>query len=765
MLKSLKILLLEDRIEDVELIKRALIRQKFEFSLVHVENKVEFSSQLKNFNPDVILSDYSLPGFNGLDALNMVMLQSLDIPFIFVTGSINEQTAVDCIIKGATDYILKDNLNRLMPAIINALDKYKSKREKLQAQQALRETEEKFSHAFNFANIGMCLIDLNGRFIQINSKFSSISGYSHDELLNMTVYDITIEEEKEISQQFYTNLVLNGYDSSELEKRYIHKDGHLVSVFISISLINDVNGKPDFFVSHIQDITRKKADEELIRKLSKSVEQSPVMVVISDLSGTIEYVNSKFEEVTGYTCQEITNKNINILKSEHQNNKLYDTLWGVVEHGNIWKGEQLNRKKNGDEYWESATISVLTDSLNKPTHIIAVKQDITEKKKLEQSLIKAKNKAEESDRLKSAFLANVSHEIRTPMNGILGFSSLLTTEDLPKQKQASFVDIIQRSGKQLLSIVNDILDISKLESGQLTIMEETFYIQEILDEQYAILEEKLNKQQKPVRIILVNNPLDQFEIKTDRVRLTQVLQNLLSNAEKFTSSGSIKFGYSVDDKTIRFYVTDTGIGIGKDSLETIFDRFTQENDTISREFGGTGLGLSISKGLVELMGGRLEVRSTPKLGSTFSFTIPRLTPDPQIAKELLTSDFLKFDSEKILIVEDVDQNYALIKEYLGNRNLQIIRAITGSEAIDICYKTTDIRLVLMDIKLPELDGYEATRSIRKFNSTLPIIAQTAYAMQDERQKCFDVGCNAYLAKPIEQKDLLNAIANFIKPIN
>ena len=618
-----KVLLLEDRYEDVELINREINKHNMNMDILHVVDKKGFIESLTTYKPDLILSDYSLPSFNGLDALQIVISNKLDIPFIIVTGSINEETAVECIKKGATDYVIKENLNRLIPAINNAFEIFESKRQSLEAQKALLETEAKFSHAFNYANIGMCLIDLEGNFIQTNSRFCDLCGYTNTELLKKSVYEITHPDDIKTTKEFYSEFITGGNERAELETKYLHKNGRIVWVFISISLVRNNGGKEDFFVSHIQDITQKKKDEENIRKLSKSVEQSPVMVIITDLEGKIEYVNPKAEEVTGFKAEELMNKTSSILMSGNQGKSFDEQLWNTIKKGEVWKGEFLNKKKNGELYWESATISVINDSNDKPTHYIAIKQDISEQKLLEERLIEAKEKAEESDRLKTAFLANVSHEIRTPMNGILGFSSLLDSEDLTNELRHNYIQIIKKSGDQLLNIVNDILDISLIAAGQIRIDKEIFKINILLQELHTIFSNLLKVKNKKIEILQEIPSCEDYYIKTDRKRLNQILTNLLSNAEKFTKSGKIIFGVEVFEDKMYFYVKDTGIGIHAEYLNSIFDRFRQENETISKDYGGAGLGLSITKSLVELLGGEIEVESQPNVGSTFSFFIPR----------------------------------------------------------------------------------------------------------------------------------------------
>ena len=426
----LKILMLEDLPSDVELIKRELNKNGFQYQLISVDNKNDFEKGLSDYRPELILSDYSLPSFTGLEALKIVLDQRINVPFIIVTGSINEETAVECIKAGAWDYITKENLLRLVPAIQGALEKHDFLRQKEQAEKALLESEQKFRHSFHFANTGMCLVALDGKILQVNAKLCQIMGYEADDLEQKTIYEITHEKDIPLTRKIYSDSIKGKLESAEFEKRYIHKDGSEIWANITISLAVDQKKQPLYFVLHIQDVTQKRIDEDLIRKLSISIEQSPTMIMITDLHGQIEYVNPKFLEVTGYSIGEVIYNYPSILRSGKMSSEFYKSLWNTINSGKTWKGELQNKRKNGELYWDSSTISPVTDEKGEVTHFLAIKEDITARKAMEDDLIKAKNRAEESDRLKSAFLATISHELRTPLNAIIGFSELMQAGNL-----------------------------------------------------------------------------------------------------------------------------------------------------------------------------------------------------------------------------------------------------------------------------------------------------------------------------------------------
>ena len=382
--------------------------------------------------------------------------------------------------------------------------------------------------------------------------------------------------------------------------------------------------------------------------------------------------------------------------------------------------------------------------------------DITEIKKTESELISAKEKAEESDRLKSAFLANMSHEIRTPMNGILGFAGLLKRPKLTGKERKEYISIIEKSGDRMLNIINDIINISKVESGQMGIYISETNINEQIEYIYTFFKPEV--EQKGIQIFF-KNPLPAKEaiIKTDREKLYGVFTNLVKNAIKFTSAGSIELGYEKKGKYIEFFVKDTGAGIRQEQKEIIFERFRQGSESHSRNYEGAGLGLSISKAYVELLGGKIWVESALEKGSIFYFTLPY---NPAQKEKIAINHVASADGDKdqlknlkILIVEDDAPSAILIAMAVKIFCKDFLNARTGVEAIEACRNNPDLDLILMDIKMSEMDGYEATRQIRQFNKDVIIIAQTAFGMTSDREKAIEAGCNNYIAKPINIEEL------------
>ena len=387
--------------------------------------------------------------------------------------------------------------------------------------------------------------------------------------------------------------------------------------------IFDHQGKVSGLVGIGRDITEQKKASETILKLTKSIEQNPSSIVITDLNGNIEYVNPKFTEITGYTFEEAKGQNPRILKSGEMTPEGYKNLWDTISSGEVWRGEFHNRKKNGELYWEWATMTSIKNEHGEITNYIAIKEDISLRKQMEVDLVVAKEKAEESDRLKSAFLANMSHEIRTPLNSIIGFSELLDDDDFDEVLKKEFKHHIISNGNNLLNIISDIVDISKIESGEITIRKSKIQVFQFLDEIRAL--HLINVEGKNLLLNLTcDESVDETDcsVFADKERLQQIFNNLISNALKFTSEGYIEMGFRQVGDMVEFHVKDTGIGIPADYHQKVFDRFRQVEASNTRKYGGNGLGLAISKNLIELMRGKIWVESKLGKGATFYFTLP-----------------------------------------------------------------------------------------------------------------------------------------------
>ncbi len=385
---------------------------------------------------------------------------------------------------------------------------------------------------------------------------------------------------------------------------------------------------------------------------------------------------------------------------------------------------------------------------------------------MKKGYIREKKRAEKSDTLKSAFLANMSHEIRTPMNAILGFAQLLQ-EDVTKDKRDMYIQIIKDNSENLLRIIEDIIDISKIEAGELKISEETVNLKDLFAGLGSELHQNVHEYKEKQIEIIEDYPSEELLVVCDYTRLKQVLNNLISNAFKYTEKGSITIGYKREDGKLRFFVRDTGTGIRKENLEEIFERFRKVETEASRKIQpGTGIGLSISKNLVELMGGRIGVQSEYGIGSEFYFTLPYMAADTPVASKVVkekTTDWTNVDlsGRNILVAEDDAINYDFLRKALEKRGATVYHAGDGEEVLNLMEKHREIDIVLMDIMMPVMDGYQATRIVKKKYPGIPVIAQTALAMEGDEVQIRNAGCDDYLSKPIAMSDLYKAIAHYL----
>ena len=383
-----------------------------------------------------------------------------------------------------------------------------------------------------------------------------------------------------------------------------------------------------------------------------------------------------------------------------------------------------------------------------------------EKIQFEIELAKAKEKIEESNKIKTTFLSNISHEIRTPMNTIIGFTELLNIGEISIEKRQEYLSIIKNKSKQLLSLIDDIAELSKFESGELLLNKSETNLSKFFNDLHTEYEKELKLRNKQNIELYLKLPTEQniTTIHADSGRLHQILNYLLDNALKFTEKGYIQFGYEMkDQRNLQFFVKDTGIGISKEAQKYLFNRFHIKEESYDKNAQNTGLGLTLSRAIVDLFGGKISVESSPGNGTTFYFTIPIPKTDKNLAKSPEENNVLptNWRNKIILIAEDDDINYHFLEAVFADSQAQLIHVNDGVQAIDICHKIAKIDLILMDIKMPEKSGYEAIQEIKKFRKDIPIIVQTAYTQKEDKEKSFAVGCNDYITKPIDIERLLS----------
>ena len=656
---------------------------------------------------------------------------------------------------------------------------------------ALAVTEQHVSwlkRAQDIAKLGYWEFDLNEGAVWASEEAQRIYGMGSEKWLITQVQKIPLPEYRQMLDEKMNNLINKGqkYDEEFIIKR---PDNNEIVYIHSVAEYNNVENKVFGIITNITD--RKIAEftlKESQRRLANLMENLHVMVYRrkNDSIWTMEFISKGCFELTGYKADDFIGNvkfHFDDIILEDFQARIWQERMQKIESKEIYRFEYPIITASGQKKWVwDQGNGIYSDS----GELIAFEGFITDISELKNSqealnlseaqlrkqneelvelnkeLKKAKDKAEEADKLKSAFLANMSHEIRTPMNGIIGFAELLQNQNNTSEKTEFFVKIINTCSNQLLALINDIIDISKIEAGQIIISNNTVDINQVLFEVNSIIQIPHNK---PIEIICPNlKDIQGLKILIDEVRLKQILINLINNALKFTNNGYIEFGYKLKQKNIVFYVKDTGIGISIDNQHLIFERFRQIETSSATLSGGTGLGLAISKALVEKMGGTIWVESTFGSGSAFYFQFPLKTDSgrEKIIKEKAFFNRSNPDWEHltVLIAEDEDYNYLYLAELLITYKIHIIRVRNGIEAVDAC-KKNKIDLVLMDIKMPVMNGYDATRKLKILFPDLPIIAQTAYAMADDREKAINSGCDQYISKPIKREALLELMNMYL----
>ncbi len=484
----------------------------------------------------------------------------------------------------------------------------------------------------------------------------------------------------------------------------------------------------------------------------------PQCIYETDRFGNLIYINKAWNKVFGYSSSDVE-KGINILD--------------VLDNNPVLKGHYSSKKEN-NEYVATRKdgsqfpVSVYTNAIKKGVRVTGKRGiiiDSTYKYKYIESLKKEAERAVSSDKHKSSFLANMSHEIRTPMNSIIGFANMLASKEVPDEIKNEFIGHIQTSSEILLNLIDDIIDIAKIEDGQLKIKKTSCEVQELSENLMIAFNSYKSRFEKDDIEIRSNIPLERLCFRTDTFRLQQIITNLMSNAIKFTEKGSVEFGVKIKNpSTLEFYVKDTGIGMSKDDLRNVFERFKRAKLSEEKKISGTGLGLAISKNLVEMLGGNMWVTSQPGRGSCFSFELPYLRVEEMSEPtKVVKSEPIILKGKKLLVAEDDNTNFEVISHLLEPTQAEIIRANNGREAIEAVSFHKDIALIIMDLRMPYMNGLEATSLIKEDFPELPIIAQTAFAMQGDRNKCLEAGCDDYIPKPINAADLFAKIGQFIKP--
>ncbi|WP_321516495.1 ABC transporter substrate-binding protein [Marinifilum fragile] len=619
--------------------------------------------------------------------------------------------------------------------------------------EELIKSEKRFREVIENLPSGAILVE--GDVLFTNKKAYEITEYTNEDTPNINSWFTTIyRDQKEINYKIYKTSKSQNFKNPTITS-IITKSGKIKQVEFHAYRFD---GKEIWLMNDIS--KRIETEQALIAseyKLRTYIEESPNGLVIFDKNTKVKFANPAFLKLLDIAESEEINYYIKDFFSSWQLAKNVEMMKQLLESGKI-QGEVMVKS---------------VENRNFPAFISAVKIhddeflgfliDTSPLKQAENKLKVALEKAEESDRLKSAFLANMSHEIRTPMNGILGFSQLLLKENLSQAKKEQYIDILHQNGSQLLEIINNIIDISYLEVNQLRIVKATFSISKLFSDLDALFKiEKPKYHKENLEISFINHvPKELDQIDSDLGKIKQVLINLINNALKFTKEGFIKISSNLIESKLLFVVEDSGIGIPKEKHDIIFERFGQIENVYTKQFGGVGLGLPISKGIIELMGGRLELDSNQNKGSKFQFYIPIQKKEIELSENHNQQSRFSWNGKKILIVDDVDINISFLEELLDSTGANITICKNGKEAVNLCKSGYQPDLILMDIQMPEMNGLDATKEIRKYLKKTPIIAQTAYATESDEKLALSVGCNDFFSKPLNSEKLLNKIDHFL----
>jgi PAS domain S-box-containing protein len=625
------------------------------------------------------------------------------------------------------------------------------------------------------------LMDMDMKFIYVSPSVEKVRGFTLEQLAQYSLDKVLTPDSFTKVMEVFARVMPEimsdpGYSPVQtLDLEFYSYDGSTHSIESKINIIRDQNGIPVGILGQDRDITERRITERALKEselaILRSEEKNRTILLTAmdgfwmvNLQGNLVAVNESYCRMSGYSEQELLTMSIPDLETTESANHTSDHIKRIIDQGQD-RFESQHRRRDGSVF--DIEVSVQYNPLDGGC-LVAFLRDITEHKHAELDLYKAKEKAEESDRLKSAFLANMSHEIRTPMNGILGFAALLKEPNLSGKEQQEYIRIIEKSGKRMLNIIHNIVDISKIESGQVEVSMSEMNINEQTEYIYNFFIPEVEK--KGLQFILKNTlPSKEAIIETDREKTYTILTNLVKNACTNTLEGSIEIGYEKKGGFLEFYVKDTGIGIPLNRQEVIFERFIQADISNKHAQDGAGLGLAIAKAYVDMLGGEIRVESREGAGSDFYYTIPYKCKTAEKVVSPQTDDAETGDNQfgklKILIVEDDETSELFLSMAVKNFSREVLTSGTGMEAVDICRNNPDLDLILMDIRLPDMNGYEITRRVRQFNSEIIIIAQTAYGLSGDREKALTAGCNDYISKPVDGVQLQALLYKYFKPGN
>lgn len=760
---NLKILFVEDVPSDIDLAVLELRKEKLTFEYTTVCTRNDLVKALNDFNPDLIISDYMMPAFNGLQALQESKAFNADIPFILFTGSVNEETAVECLKAGAQDYVIKEHMTRLPFAVKEALIQVEVSKERKESEKALRESQHLFQTLSRVSPVGIFRTKADGYTTYVNPAWYELSGLSEEEAIGFQWLKAVHPDDRVQLEQGWHSAV-NHKKTSSAEYRFLRTDGSIV--WVMGKAVPEMNGEQIIgYIGTITDITERKnaeialkKSEEKYRRIFENVQD---VYFETTLEGTILEISPSINSLSKglYIMSDLIGRPMSDLYMERL----------VMQQITV----ELNRKGFVSDYEVSFTdhkeliipcavsAKYILDHNGHPDKIIGSIHDITDRKNASDALKMAKEKAEISDKLKTDFLNNISHEVRTPLNGILGFAEIISLQGLSEEERKDSLAMLFESSNRLLNTITNYMDISLITSGSLSVNKKNFAPSNIIRLLFNNFEPSCVNRKLKLILDLPDNS-DDIVLNSDQEICQKILSHFLDNSVKFTENGSIRLGFNIDQEQLEFFVRDTGIGINATSFNTIFDRFAKEEVGSFKGSEGSGLGLSIAKGMSEAIGGKIRLDSKPGIGSCFYLSIPVKEHRQRLSGDAAGKKVNRNKSlSPILVAEDDETNFSFLNALLMKETgAKILHGSTGKETIELFKINPDIKLILMDIKMPDMDGFEATRQIRMINKDVHIIAVTAYAMSGDEERIMAAGFDEYLSKPINKKNLLGKIEKF-----
>ncbi len=629
----------------------------------------------------------------------------------------------------------------------------------------LEQTEGRYKNLIENSAMGIAMADVSGKIIVANKVITRLLDKDLGKVIGTNINQLNVTDSLKVIISDRFGEVIKSKKIDEYENEITLP--RLGKVILSSTYAPVFDSKKELIGVQliVRDITTERAAEENIRKLSQSVEQNPISLFITNLNGEIEYANPALVKQTGYRLEEMIGKNPRLFQSGLMEKHFYTNLWNTIKLGNVFESEILNKKKTGELYWEKAIIAPIKDKKGNITNYVALKEDITQKKIMEDELKLQRNKAEEMNRVKTNFFYNMSHELRTPMVGILGYIELLLAEEEINEKHKEMLKVVFSSSLRLHETLNSILNLSRIEFAETRINCSLINAIGIFKEctnlfQIAVKDKKVQ--------IKIENEEDEFMFVTDENLFSKIITNLVSNAVKYTTNGVISLQIKKENSNIIIEVKDTGIGFDEKHISIVFEPFRQVSEGLSRDYEGTGLGLSIVKSYVELLGGTISIKSKVNLGTKVIISLPDKSNEIETidnGQNLATNKFKDSVHTKsgklILLVEDDAVNARFTKHLLSDQIIEIVSS--GNEAI-LKSKKKKYDLILMDIGLKgSIDGVDTSRQIKmdSLNSATPIIALTAYAMVGDKEKILKAGLDDYLSKPFTSDDLYKMVDKYI----